>query len=49
MVVKETMKSIIIDIDEMHEIRVRALLTGGLDQSPHITLKVGGAYSPKVP
>ena len=47
--VKETTKSIVIDIDEVHEIRVRALLTGGLDQGPHITLKVGGAYSLNVP
>ena len=30
-------------------VRVRALLTGGLDQGPHITLKVGGAYSLNVP
>ena len=42
--VKETTKSIVIDIDEVHEIRVRALLTGGLDQGPHITLKVGELY-----
>ena len=41
--VKETTKSIVTDIEEVHEIRVRALLTGGLDQGPHITLKVGGA------
>ena len=47
--VKETTKSIVIDIDEVPEIRVRALLTGGLDQGPHITLKVGGAYSLNVP
>ena len=47
--VKETKKSIVIDIDEVHEIRVRAQLTGCLDQGPHITLKVGGAYSPNVP
>ena len=49
MAVKETTKSIVIDIDEVHEIRVRALLIGGLDQGPHITLKVGGAYSLNVP
>ena len=47
--VKETTKSIVIDIDEVHEIRVRALLTGGLDQGPHITLKIEEAYSLKVP
>ena len=47
--VKETTKSIVIDIDEVHEIRVRALLTGGLDQGPHITLKVGRAYSLNIP
>ena len=47
--VKETTKSIVIDIDEVHEIRVRALLTGGLKQGPHVRLKVGGAYSPNVP
>ena len=49
MAVKKTTKSIVIDIDEVHEIRVRALMTGGLDQGPHITLKVGGAYSLNVP
>ena len=43
MAVKETTKSIVIDIDEVREIRVRALLTGGVDQGPRITLKVGGA------
>ena len=42
-------KPIIVDIDEVHEIGVRALLTGGLDQGPHVTLTVGGAYSPNVP
>ena len=49
MAVKETTKFIVIDIDEVHEIRVRALLTGGVDQGPHITLKVGGAKSLNVP
>ena len=47
--VKETMKSIVIDINEVHEIRVSALVTGGLNQGPHITLKVGGAHSLNVP
>ena len=49
MAVKETTKFIVIDIDEVHEIRVRALMTGGLDQGPHITLKIEEAYSLKVP
>ena len=49
MAVKETTMSIVIDIDEVHEIRVRALLIGGLNQGPHITLKVLGAYSLNVP
>ena len=47
--VKETTKSIVTDIDEVHEIRVRALLTGILDQGPHVTLNVGGVYSINVP
>ena len=49
MAVKKTTKAIVADIDEVHEIRVRALVTGGLDQGPHVTLKVEGAYSPNVP
>ena len=49
MVVKKTTKSIIVDIDEVHKIRVRALLSGILDKGPHVTLKIEGAYSPNVP
>ena len=41
--VKNSTKSVIIDMDEASQIQVRTLLTGGLNSGPHVGLEVGEA------
>ena len=49
MAVKNSMKPIIVDIDEASQIQVRTLLTGGPNPGPHVGLEVGETYGLNVP
>ena len=42
-------KPVIVDIDEVSQIQVGILLTGGLNPGPHVGLEVGETYGLNVP